>query len=298
MIDTCVPNNTEEDEVTLGPLIDCVLNHESDESSEIDMRNKDRDSQRNETVEFYSDQELTTDDSSYEEYEPWSNDLRQTSVMRDPVDPPGMSHLHRQNSVQQCEDGSSVWTETDGGNSDICNLADFSSEEEDIPVERNSGCQGEKIIGVTTCTYSDLSDSEDSEWEDAGNRSIRKMVENYNFDLVDGMTPMVYVPIPREGRRKRPKEDLIYRPQLREPDNEYCASVFHTELTSPRLETAVPPPVSVHVEVASCRDIERDICPRKRAEKELDITDVIIAELNDHDDLRYGDRPVTGAASE
>ena len=44
MIDTCVPNNTEEDEVTLGPLIDCVLNHESDESSEIDMRNKDRDS--------------------------------------------------------------------------------------------------------------------------------------------------------------------------------------------------------------------------------------------------------------
>ena len=68
--------------------------------------------------------------------------------MRDPVDPPGMSHLHRQNSVQQCEDSSSVCTETDGGNSDICNLADFSSEEEDIPVERNSGCQGENIIGV------------------------------------------------------------------------------------------------------------------------------------------------------
>ena len=56
---------------------------------------------------------------------------------------------------------------------------------------------------------------------------------------------MEYVPIPREGRRKWPKEDLIYRPQLREPDNEYCASVSHTELASPRLETAVPPPVSV-----------------------------------------------------
>ena len=80
-------------------------------------------------MEFYSDQELTTDESSYEEYEPWSNDLQHTSVMRDPVDPPGMSHLHRQNAVQQCENGSSVWTETDGGNSDICNLADFSSEE-------------------------------------------------------------------------------------------------------------------------------------------------------------------------
>ena len=217
MIDTCIPNNTEEDDVTLSPLIDCGLNHESDEPSEIDMRNNDRDSQWNETVEFYSDQELTTDESSYEEYKPWSNDLQHTSVLRDPVDPPGMSHLHGQNSVQQCEDGSSVWTETDGGNSDICNLADLSSKEEDIPVERNSGCQGKNIIGVTTCTYSDVSDSEDSEWEDAGDRSIRKMVENYNFDLVDGMTPMIYVPIPREGRRKRPKEDLVYRPQLREP---------------------------------------------------------------------------------
>ena len=109
---------------------------------------------------------------------------------------------------------------------------------------------------------------------------------------------MVYVPIPREGWRKWPKEDLIYRPQLREPDNEYCASVFHTELASPWLETAVPPPVSVDVEVPSCREIERDIGPRKRAEKDLDITGVINAELNDHDDLGYGDRPVTDAASE
>ena len=139
-----------------------------------------------------------------------------------------------------------MWTETDGGNSDICNLADFSSEEEDIPVEWNSGCQ---------------------EWEDAGNRAVRKMVEHYNFDVVDGMTPMVYLPIPREGRRKWPKEDLIYRPQLCEPDNEYCASVFHTELTSPRLETAVPPPVSVDVEVPSCREIERDILPSKTGRK-------------------------------
>ena len=156
VIDTCVPTNTEEDNVMICPLIDCLSKQKSDESPEIDMLYNDRDSQWNETEEFYSDQELTTDESSCEEYEPWSNDLQHRSVMRDPVDPPGMSHLHRQNSVQQCEDGSSVWTETDGGNSDICNLADFSSEEEDIPVEWNSGCQGKSIIGVTTCTYSDL----------------------------------------------------------------------------------------------------------------------------------------------
>ena len=174
VIDTCVQTNTEEDNVTLCPLIDCLSKRKSDESPEIDMLNNDRDSQLNETEEFYSDQELTMDESSCEEYEPWSNVLQHTSVMRDPVDPPGMSHQHRQNSVQQCEDGSSVWTETDGGNSDICNLADFSSEEEDIPVEWNFGCQGESIIAVTTCTYSDLSDSEDSEWEDAENREVRE----------------------------------------------------------------------------------------------------------------------------
>ena len=71
-----------------------------------------------------------------------------------------------------------MWTGTDGGNSDICNLADFSSEEEDIPVEWNSGRQGENIIGVMTCTHDDVSDSEDSEWEDAENREVREFVNH------------------------------------------------------------------------------------------------------------------------
>ena len=94
------------------------------------------------------------------------------------------------------------------------------------------------------------------------------------------------------------KEDLIYRPQLREPCKEYCASVFHTELASPMLETAVSPPVSVDIEVPSCREIERDIWPREWAREDLNITSVINAELNDHDDLEYGDRPVADSASE
>ena len=101
--------------------------------------------------------------------------------MRDPVDPPEMSHLHKRNSAEQYEDESSVYAKTDGGNSDICNLADFSSDEEDIPVERNSGCQSENMIDVMTCNYSDLSDSEDSEWEDAENRAVHSTVEHYNF---------------------------------------------------------------------------------------------------------------------
>ena len=63
VIDTCVPTNTEEDNVKLCPLIDCLSKQKSGESPEIDMLNNDRDSQLNETEEFYSDQELTTDES-------------------------------------------------------------------------------------------------------------------------------------------------------------------------------------------------------------------------------------------
>ena len=50
--------------------------------------------------------------------------------------------------------------------------------------------------------YDDLSDSEDSEWEDPDQRSIRLSVEHYNLDLFEGMTPMTYTPPPRKNRRK------------------------------------------------------------------------------------------------
>ena len=170
--DTCVPPHTEEDQVTLCPWIDCLLNRKSDESPEIDMLDSDSDSEWNESEEFYSDQELTTDESSYADYETWTY-AKNTTGMRDPVDPPVTSKLHKVSSAEQYEDKSSVYGETDGGNSDICNLADFSSEDEDIPVERYSGSQSVNMIGV---------------------------------DLIDGMTPMEYVPIPRESRQNWPKE--------------------------------------------------------------------------------------------
>ena len=163
--------------------------------------------------------------------------------MRDPVDPPVTSKLHKMSSAEQYEDKSSVYAEIDGGNSDICNLTDFSSEDEDIPVERNSGSQSVNMIGV---------------------------------NLIDGMTPMEYVPIPRESRQNWPKEDLIYSPKSGEPDIKDRASVFHTEFASPRLETAVQKPKSVDVEVPSNREFKRDFDPGKRARKNMTITEIII----------------------
>ena len=58
----------------------------------------------------------------------------------------------------------------------------------------------------------------------------------------------------------------------------------------------MPPPVSVDVEVPSCREIKRDFDPGKRAGKDMDITNIIMANLNYHNN--YGDRPVTKAAPE
>ena len=184
------------------------------------------------------------DESSYADYETWTY-AKNTTGMRDPVDPPVTSKLHKMNSAEQYDDMSSVYRETNGGNSDICNLAYFSSKDEDIPVERNSG-------------------------------------------YLDGMTPMEYVLMPRENRRKWPKEDLIYRPKSGEPDIEDRASVFHTEFASPQLETAVSPPVSVDVEIPSNMEIKSDFDLGKRAGKNKDITKIIMANLNDHNKLGYG----------
>ena len=62
-----------------------IMSRYAHESPEIDMLDSDSDYQWNESEEFYSDQELTTDESSYAEYETWSYNKENTSVMRDPT---------------------------------------------------------------------------------------------------------------------------------------------------------------------------------------------------------------------
>ena len=67
--DTQVPPNTEEDEVIICPWMDGLLKGESDESSSSDIRNYNKDPQCNENMDFNSDREPTSDDSSWEDYE-------------------------------------------------------------------------------------------------------------------------------------------------------------------------------------------------------------------------------------
>ena len=49
----------------------------------------------------------------------------------------------------------------------------------------------------------DMTDTDDSEWEDPDEREKRLYVERYNFDLFEGMTPLTYTPPQRKYRRRR-----------------------------------------------------------------------------------------------
>ena len=64
VIDTCVPANAEEDNVTLHPLMDCLLSKRSEECPEVHLPKNDLDAQLTEAEEDYSDQDLVTDESS------------------------------------------------------------------------------------------------------------------------------------------------------------------------------------------------------------------------------------------
>ena len=58
--------------------MDCLLKGESDESSASDIRNYNKDPQCNENMDFNSDREPTSDESSWEGYEACSDDLEIT----------------------------------------------------------------------------------------------------------------------------------------------------------------------------------------------------------------------------
>ena len=66
---TCVPPNTEEDQVIICPWMDCLLNRESDEASSIGIRNYMEEMQGSVDMDIHSERDLTSDESSWEDYE-------------------------------------------------------------------------------------------------------------------------------------------------------------------------------------------------------------------------------------
>ena len=205
--DTRVPPNTEEDEVIICPWMDCLLKRESDESSSGSMQHYNKDPQCNENMDFNSDRE-PTDESLWENYEACSDDLEIISKEGAPAVPRTEFQTQIRNETICRKENSSVGSGTDGRNSDIGDLADFLSDEEESQVEqfagcRIPGCQCEGRIKYMEWDSDDMTDSEDSEWEDPDERANRLWVEQYNFDLLEGMLPMTYTPPSRKNRRRR-----------------------------------------------------------------------------------------------
>ena len=259
--DTRVPPNTEEDEVINCPWIDCLLKGESDELSSSGIRNYNKDPQCDENIDFNSDREPTSDESSWEDYEACSDDLVIISKERAP----------EIRNVTICrKENSSVGSGTDGRNSDIGDLADFSADEEESQVEQFSGCripgcQCEGRIEYMEWDSDDMTDSEDSEWEDPDERANRLWVEQYNYDLIEGMTLMTYTPPPRKNRRRRYEDNVKYAPEVQESNCRTSEMGFQTEEESPQLEPALQPRTDADEDISSCRDKKDNYGPQKRA---------------------------------
>ena len=288
--DTQVPPNTEEDEVIICPWMDGLLKGESDESSSSDIRNYNKDPQCNENMDFNSDREPTSDDSSWEDYEVCSDDLEIISKEGAPAVPRTEFQRHIRNVTICRKENSSVGSGTDGRNSDIGDLADFSADEEESQVEQFSGCripscQCEGRIEYMEWDSDDMTDSEDSEWEDPDERANRLWVEQYNFDLIEGMTLMTYTPPPRKNRRRRYEDNVKYAPEVQESNCRTSEMGFQTEEESPQLEPALQPRTDADEDIPSCRDKKDNYGPQERAGSDTDFPS------GEHSE--FFDRPVT-----
>ena len=128
----------------------------------------------------------------------------------------------RYNYVTICEkENSSVNSGTDGGNLDIGVLADFSDDEEESEVEQFSGCripgcQCEGRIKYMEWGSDDMTETDDSEYEDPDERANRLYMERDNYDLSEGMSPEIYTPPLRNNRRRRYEVRKKKEPEIEE----------------------------------------------------------------------------------
>ena len=253
--DTRVPPNTE---------------GESDELSSSGIRNYNKDSQCNENMDFNSDQEPKSDESSWVDYEACSDDLEIISKEGTPAVARTEFQTELRNRTICRKENSSVSSGTVGRNSDIGDLADFSADEEEPQVEQFSGCripgcQCEGRIEYMEWDSDDMTDAEDSEWEDPDETEKRLVVEQYNYDLIEGMTLMTYTPPPRKNRRRRYEDNVIYAPEVQESNCCTSEMGFRTEEESPQLEPALQPRTDAVENIPSRRDMTDNYGPQKQA---------------------------------
>ena len=199
------------------------------------------------------------------------------------------------NGMTVCENEySSMDSGTDGVNSDIGALADFSDDDEETRIEQPSGCripgcQCEGHIEIMEWDSDDMTETDDSEYDDPMDRANRLYVENYNYDLSEGMTPMTYTPPLRRNRRRRYEVRKTKEADLVESVSVTGDWDFQADMGSPESEPMVQPrtvvdeniqDVSDNIDVRGCR-------PRTGNDQNI---------YSDEDSDLF-DRPVAGSAT-
>ena len=179
---------------------------------------------------------------------------------------------------------------TDGGNSDIGVLADFSDDEEESQVEQFSGCripgcQCEGRIEYMEWGSEDMTDTDDSEWEDPDERENRLYVERYNLDLFEGMTPLTYTPPTRKYRRRRYEDRVRYGPEIQETAGRNSELGFQTDEETPNSELTVQPRTLDDEDIPTGGDQKDNRGRRRRSGSDADISSEERSDLFD--------RPVT-----
>ena len=173
------------------------------------------------------------------------------------------------------KENSSVDSGTNGGNSDIGDLADFSADEEESQVEQFSGCrapgcQCEGRIEYMEWDSDVMTNTDDSE---------------YNFDLIEGVTLMTYNPPPRKNQRRRYEDRVKYGPEIQESTRRTSELGFQTDEESPNSELAVQPGMVADEDIPSGRDKKDNHGRQGRAGSDADVSS------DERSDLF--DRPVT-----
>ena len=123
---------------------------------------------------------------------------------------------------------------------------DSGTDDEETRVEQPSGCripgcQCEGSIEIMEWRSDDMTETDDSEYDDPMDRANRLCVENYNYDLSEGMTPMTYTLPLRRNRRRRYEVRKTKEADLVESVSVTGDRDFQADMGSPESEPMVQP---------------------------------------------------------
>ena len=145
------------------------------------------------------------------------------------------------------------------------------------PVEQRAGCrvpgcQCEGRIEYMEWGSEDMTETDDSEYEDPIDRANRLYVESCNYDLSEGMTPKTYTPPLRKNRRRRYEVRKKNETDIEESISGSIDHGFLTDEESPNSEPTVQPRTVADEDIHTVRDRKDNRGRRRRTESDKDIS--------------------------